>query len=555
MAIEQINLGTVVQDGADGDVARVAFTKVNANFADLESRKVEKVAGKQLSTEDYTSAEKMKLGGIQAGAQVNTVTSVAGKTGAVALVKGDVGLGNVDNTSDANKPISTATQTALNLKANTSTQIIAGTGLTGGGTLATNRTLTVSYGTTAGTAAQGNDSRLSDAREWSAETVSQAEAEAGTGTTRRAWTAQRVAQAVRWTVLTGLSTTSDSVLSALGKLQAQITDSDSVLSALGKLQAQITDLVTSKLDATANAVSATKLATARTIALVGDVTGSASFDGSGNVSINAQVANDSHTHSLGNLGLGNAATATVQSYAADTTGGRLMAVGAFGLGGVTLPSLPNLDDRFTRPGFYACIVATGAPSPYGVVHIIGNVPGEPVSQWVHQVFYDTSGYVFERFSTNFSAWSLWRELYHTGNTTVDANGFVKRASPIIKLHADRIETDAVGTFERIGTGHYRIIGCNGLRLTDGWYIETPHDRNGNKYFNVEWEQDTEPNADAGVLEEAANVALTIRCYERVWNPTTGLHENCEPVDILAGRWIDLRMNEVRQSEPEQEVDE
>ena len=41
------------------------------------------------------------------------VTSVASKTGAVTLAKGDVGLGNVDNTSDANKPISTATQTAL----------------------------------------------------------------------------------------------------------------------------------------------------------------------------------------------------------------------------------------------------------------------------------------------------------------------------------------------------------------------------------------------------------------------------------------------------------
>ena len=36
------------------------------------------------------------------------VQSVAGKTGAVALVKADVGLGNVDNTSDANKPVSTA---------------------------------------------------------------------------------------------------------------------------------------------------------------------------------------------------------------------------------------------------------------------------------------------------------------------------------------------------------------------------------------------------------------------------------------------------------------
>jgi hypothetical protein len=45
------------------------------------------------------------------------VDSVAGKTGEVVLVKGDVGLGNVDNTSDASKPVSTAQQTALNAKA------------------------------------------------------------------------------------------------------------------------------------------------------------------------------------------------------------------------------------------------------------------------------------------------------------------------------------------------------------------------------------------------------------------------------------------------------
>lgn len=46
-----------------------------------------------------------------------SVTSVNTKTGAVVLVKGDVGLGNVDNTSDLQKPISIATQTALDLKA------------------------------------------------------------------------------------------------------------------------------------------------------------------------------------------------------------------------------------------------------------------------------------------------------------------------------------------------------------------------------------------------------------------------------------------------------
>lgn len=45
------------------------------------------------------------------------VSSVNGKTGSVVLVKADVGLDNVDNTSDADKPISTSTQDALDLKA------------------------------------------------------------------------------------------------------------------------------------------------------------------------------------------------------------------------------------------------------------------------------------------------------------------------------------------------------------------------------------------------------------------------------------------------------
>lgn len=83
--------------------------------------------------------------------------SVAG----YAKTKADVGLGNVDDTSDANKPISTATQAALDTKVNT------------------------------------DDSRLANSREWTASTVSQAEAEAGTSTTRRAWTAQRVRQAIQ----------------------------------------------------------------------------------------------------------------------------------------------------------------------------------------------------------------------------------------------------------------------------------------------------------------------------------------------------------------------
>jgi hypothetical protein len=45
----------------------------------------------------------------------------------LALVKGDVGLGNVDNTADTAKPVSTAQQTALNLKADLASPALTGT--------------------------------------------------------------------------------------------------------------------------------------------------------------------------------------------------------------------------------------------------------------------------------------------------------------------------------------------------------------------------------------------------------------------------------------------
>ena len=58
---------------------------------------------------------------------VSGVTSVNTRTGAVTLTKSDVALDNVDNTSDATKPISTATQTALNAKVGSVTTGIANT--------------------------------------------------------------------------------------------------------------------------------------------------------------------------------------------------------------------------------------------------------------------------------------------------------------------------------------------------------------------------------------------------------------------------------------------
>lgn len=91
----------------------------------------------------------------------------------------------------------------------------AGTGLVDDG-----EAVSVVYGSQAGTAAEGNDARLSDARDWIATVVSQAEAEAGTSGTARKWTAQRVRQAV----VAGFN----AFTSAFGRSVAAATDAAAV---------------------------------------------------------------------------------------------------------------------------------------------------------------------------------------------------------------------------------------------------------------------------------------------------------------------------------------
>ncbi|XXF10912.1 hypothetical protein J3Q00_11425 [Pseudomonas sp. D2-3] len=139
--------------------------------------------------------------------------------------------------------------------------------------------LTSSSKTTALTAAMGK--KLQDEKEPNIATGSETQYWRGNKTWRD------FATDVRAAVLTGFSTATSTAVAA----------ADTVLVALGKLQAQITGLATSKLDTNANAASATKLQTARTI-------GGIAFDGTAN--INLPGVNTAGNQSTS----GNAATAT-----------------------------------------------------------------------------------------------------------------------------------------------------------------------------------------------------------------------------------------------------
>ena len=67
--------------------------------------------------------------------------------------------------------------------------------------------------------------------------------------------------------------------------------------------ADVTGTITGDVtgDVTGNATTASTLATARTIALSGDVSGSANFDGSSNITITTVIDDDSHNHTIANI--------------------------------------------------------------------------------------------------------------------------------------------------------------------------------------------------------------------------------------------------------------
>lgn len=80
------------------------------------------LTGLSVATSAVISATDSVIGAL--GKLQAQITTHVGRTdNPHSVTKAQVGLGNVDNTSDANKPVSTATQTALNAKVNTTTKV------------------------------------------------------------------------------------------------------------------------------------------------------------------------------------------------------------------------------------------------------------------------------------------------------------------------------------------------------------------------------------------------------------------------------------------------
>ncbi|EOH6306137.1 phage tail fiber protein [Acinetobacter baumannii] len=142
-------------------------------------------------------------------------------------------------------------------------------------------------------------------------------------------------------------------------------------------------------------------------------------------------------------------------------------------------------------------------------------------------------------STDFTAKYFFRT---SSNTTVDANGFLKNASPVVKLFADKIEPNEEAaeqplSFEKPGVGHYLVKGSSGF-AKEGWWIEIPTDTHGNKICAVEYQ--TLENGD-----------LEIKTFKKKLNDEGDIVANLDaPIDIPNNangepRWIDIRLNTIK----------
>ncbi len=174
-------------------------------------------------------------------------------------------------------------------------------------------------------------------------------------------------------------------------------------------------------------------------------------------------------------------------------------------------------------GYVLSVSSGGSTSADRVLQIIGHDTNKDL--------------YFRKGQRTTSSTLLWYKFLHSGNTTSDSNGFIKNASPIVQLFANKIELNDEAQqqnieFKKLGLGDYLIKGSSGF-AQEGWYIETPKDANGNALVAV-------------IYTQLENKDISVKTYKKKFDLETGsiVADMNNPVDIPEGRWIDIRLQEL-----------
>lgn len=121
--LDSITSGAEANTASNVGTAGIGIFKQKTG-ANLEFKKLNAGSSKVTITDDIANDE--------VDIDINTT--------ALGITKSDVGLSDVDNTSDLNKPVSNAVLTALNAKVDKTTTVTGANSISGGGDLSANRT-------------------------------------------------------------------------------------------------------------------------------------------------------------------------------------------------------------------------------------------------------------------------------------------------------------------------------------------------------------------------------------------------------------------------------
>lgn len=162
-----------------------------------------------------------------------------------------------------------------------------------------------------------------------------------------------------------------------------------------------------------------------------------------------------------------------------------------------------------------------------------------------------SGQLSTRGRASGKGWSVWRDAYSSNNTTVDSNGFIKKASPIVKLYSNRLELNEESEgviLNKVGEGHYIIGGVLGFNSDGAWGVNggvvVPKDENDQSIMWVKTkvlkDGDIEVKTYHRQHKDSPEMFQNFRIKEvKEGNPV--YYEDGEVVDIPDNTWIDLRV--------------
>ncbi|HCT8723692.1 TPA: hypothetical protein OUA76_000332 [Proteus mirabilis] len=231
--------------------------------------------------------------------------------------------------------------------------------------------------------------------------------------------------------------------------------------------------------------------------------------------------------------------------------GKMMLVGDYGWGGSETPST-NISEAELRAvlmnrNTVTQIIRNEQTTKYGL-------GGSPIAYFKSKDTYQALVSSWNGGSCRVVAGNATSEYVHNlwtdRNTTVDSNGFIKRASPVININPDGTFTtndESEGaTVTRVAQGEYLIEGVLGFNSDAGWGgvdggIEIPLDVNKQPLIWV----------DSKVMEDGS---ILVRTYHRTHpnapkfarNDIDG-YKDGDPIDIPNGRFISVRVQMPEQS--------